>query len=90
MPGLDPKEAAARAKSFAVPDAVRAIIVRALVDGSITGTASELSAMCGANASGTATARQLNVHEQAIAEAGLEVSVDRRTKPHKITLARVR
>ncbi|MBL6463943.1 MAG: conjugal transfer protein TraC [Senegalimassilia sp.] len=88
--GLDAKEARERAKKLAVPDAVRALITHALTCGTCSGTASELAAMCGAKASGMALARLLNVHEQAISEAGLSVSVDRSSKPHTITLARTR
>ena len=88
--GLDAKEARERAKKLAVPDAVRALITHALTCGTCSGTASELAAMCGAKASGMALARLLNVHEQAISEAGLSLSVDRSSKPHTITLARTR
>ena len=83
---LTPAEARARSRALKTPEAVQKLAAYAMAQGEVSGTASELAEAAGAKATGTAVARLLNVHAQAIAAAGLEVSVDRAAKPHVITI----
>ena len=79
-------EALAICSQLECPEAVRKLAAWAIHNGQATGSASQLSEASGAGITGTATARLLNVHEQKLAAIGIEISVDRTSKPHTITL----
>ena len=83
---LAPAEARTRSRALKTPEAVQKLAAYAMAQGEVSGTASELAEAAGAKATGTAVARLLNVHAEAIAAAGLAVTVDRAAKPHVITI----